>query len=159
MDERLNNEDKAEPKKRGVLASWPHGVARYTVGQVCQHRKYNYICVIYGWDPFCKASRVREVFTKTSRTFLDISIIFQSWISQMGVDKLDEKDKQPFYNVLVSDGSNRYAAQENLEPVHHQIVTHAEIGKYFQSFSQEYGYKPNRQLAEAYPDDKFPSKV
>ena len=32
----------------------------------------------------------------------------------MGVDKLADKDKQPFYNVLVADGSQRYAAQENL---------------------------------------------
>ena len=32
----------------------------------------------------------------------------------MGVDKLPLKDKQPFYNVLVADGSQRYAAQENL---------------------------------------------
>jgi F-box protein 21 len=32
----------------------------------------------------------------------------------MGVDKLERQDKQPFYNVLVGDGSQRYAAQENL---------------------------------------------
>ena len=62
MDDRLISEDQPEPKKRGVVASWPHGVAQYSVGQVCQHRKYNYICVIYGWDQYCKASRVRLVF-------------------------------------------------------------------------------------------------
>ena len=32
----------------------------------------------------------------------------------MGVDRLPRKDKQPFYNVLVEDGSIRYAADENL---------------------------------------------
>ena len=32
----------------------------------------------------------------------------------MGVDRLPRKDKQPFYNVLVDDGSVRYAADENL---------------------------------------------
>ena len=64
------------------------------MGQVCRHAKYNYTCVIHGWDPVCTASA--------------------SWISHMGVDKLPLKDKQPFYNVLVADGSQRYAAQENL---------------------------------------------
>ncbi len=41
----------------------------------------------------------------------------QQWIHQMGVNKLPKKDKQPFYNVLVEDGSIRYAADENLELV------------------------------------------
>ena len=41
-------------------------------------------------------------------------IFLQSWISQMGVDRLARKDRQPFYNVLVEDGSIRYAADENL---------------------------------------------
>jgi len=48
-------------------------------------------CVIYGWDSQCEAS--------------------QEWIKQMGVDKLPNKDKQPFYNVLVEDGTMRYAAE------------------------------------------------
>ena len=34
----------------------------------------------------------------------------------MGVDRLRWKEKQPFYNVLVEDGSCRYAASENLMP-------------------------------------------
>jgi hemimethylated DNA binding protein len=51
----------------------------------------------------------------------------------MGVDKLEKQDKQPFYNVLVGDGSQRYAAQENLvwqspyshptPPVHYSLQT------------------------------------
>ena len=35
----------------------------------------------------------------------------ESWIVQMGVDQLPLGPQQPFYNVLVEDGSNRYAAQ------------------------------------------------
>ena len=31
----------------------------YSVGMVMKHRKYNYYCVIYGWDPICKATKVR----------------------------------------------------------------------------------------------------
>ena len=53
--------------------------------------RYNYMCVVYGWDSRCQAS--------------------QEWIYQMGVHHLPNKDKQPFYNVLVDDGSNRYAAE------------------------------------------------
>lgn len=49
------------------------------------------MCVIYGWDSKCQAS--------------------QEWIYQMGVNHLPNRDKQPFYNVFVDDGSNRYAAQ------------------------------------------------
>ena len=58
------------------------------MGQVCSHRKYHYTCVIYGWDAVCTAS--------------------SAWIAQMGVDKLEQQDKQPFYNVLVGDGSQRW---------------------------------------------------
>ena len=50
------------------------------------------MCVIYGWDSKCQAS--------------------QEWIYQMGVNHLPNRDKQPFYNVFVDDGSNRYAAQD-----------------------------------------------
>jgi F-box protein 21 len=58
---------------------------------IMQHRQFNYRCVIYGWDPLCAAS--------------------EDWIQQMGVENLPNKRHQPFYNVLVEDGSTRYAAQ------------------------------------------------
>ena len=72
----------------------------------------------------------------------------------MGVDKLENKDTQPFYNVLVADGSNRYAAQENLQPIQPESVSHPEVGRYFDTFEASVGYLPNHQLAELYPDDK-----
>ena len=54
--------------------------------------RFDYKCVVYGWDPFCKMS--------------------EEWINQMGVDTdLSRGRNQPFYNVLVSDGSERYASQ------------------------------------------------
>ena len=53
--------------------------------------RYDYTCVIYGWDQECTAT--------------------QEWIVQMGVHNLPHKQYQPFYNVLVEDGSNRYAAE------------------------------------------------
>lgn len=60
-----------------------------------RHRQFNYVCVIYGWDPLCAAS--------------------EDWIQQMGVENLPLKSQQPFYNVLVEDGSTRYAAQGNID--------------------------------------------
>ena len=95
--------------------------------------RYNYSCVIYGWDSKCAASR--------------------DWIYQMGVYNLPNKDKQPFYNVLVEDGTTRYAAQENLEPSTRPCsIRHPEIGKYFKEFSQTH-YVCNEQKAYEYPDD------
>jgi len=135
MDERRQAEPEPDIKRRGAPASFPYGEVELKVGEVCRHRKYDYVCVVYGWDAHCKASK--------------------SWISQMGVDKLNSKDKQPFYNVLVSDGSNRYAAQENISPIKPEEVTHPEVGKYFQSFRPETGYIANDQLEKAYPDDRL----
>jgi len=133
MEERDKEEEK-DPKKRGVAASFPHGQVQFWVGQVCRHKKYHYLCLVHGWDPICTASK--------------------SWISQMGVDKLADKDTQPFYNVLVADGSNRYAAQENLQPIQPEPVLHPEVGRYFESFLPSVGYQPNQELAKLYPDEK-----
>lgn len=53
--------------------------------------RYDYRCVIYGWDHRCEMS--------------------DAWIQQMGVDNLPHGRNQPFYNVLVEDGTNRYASE------------------------------------------------
>ncbi|CAL1269029.1 unnamed protein product [Larinioides sclopetarius] len=109
-----------------------HGVA-FAVGMVMKHKKYKYRCVIYGWDVICAASR--------------------DWITSMGVYELQHKDQQPFYMVLVEDGTNRYAAQENLERDYElQPISHAEVGHYFDSFHGTY-YVPNEQKQQEYPDD------
>nr|XP_035971745.1 F-box only protein 21 isoform X9 [Halichoerus grypus] len=52
---------------------------------------YGYNCVIYGWDPTC--------------------MMGHEWIRNMNVHSLPHGHHQPFYNVLVEDGSCRYAAQ------------------------------------------------
>lgn len=64
---------------------------KYAVGMVMRHMGLNYICVIYDWDPRCLAS--------------------PDWQEQMNVHLLTLRDQQPFYNVLVEDGSHRYVAQ------------------------------------------------
>ncbi|XP_069673301.1 F-box only protein 21-like isoform X2 [Periplaneta americana] len=105
----------------------------YAVGMIMRHRQYNYRCVIYGWDSLCAAS--------------------QEWIRQMGVENLPQKSHQPFYNVLVEDGSIRYAAQENLEVASEPVaVTHLDVGRYFEQFCSTY-YVPNAEKRMEYPQD------
>eukprot|EP00088_Acartia_fossae_P001616 TRINITY_DN10642_c0_g1_i1.p1 TRINITY_DN10642_c0_g1~~TRINITY_DN10642_c0_g1_i1.p1 ORF type:complete len:598 (-),score=77.38 TRINITY_DN10642_c0_g1_i1:98-1891(-) len=128
----LEGNDEIVPKKR-QNEEFPYGELRFRVGQIAKHKLYNYTCVVYGWDKKCTAS--------------------QSWIYQMRVNKLPKKDTQPFYNVLVTDGSERYAADENLEPCQPEIVTHPQIGKYFKAFDSSRGYLPNDELLKEYPDD------
>ena len=53
--------------------------------------RYDYRCVIYGWDEKCTMS--------------------EAWIAQMGVNQHPPGSNQPFYNVMSHDGSNRYASQ------------------------------------------------
>ena len=113
MDTKFVGEKKPPPKKRGE--------GRLNIGQVCRHKKHNYICVPYGWD-----------------------IKLDGWF-----------ELQPFYNVLVSDGTNKDVAQEDLEPLDHpEVVTHPQVGKYFSQFDPKRGYVGNKQSKEAYPDDR-----
>ena len=73
----------------------------------------------------------------------------------MGVLNLPKAENQPFYNVMVEDGSVRYAAEENLVPVEEDGVRigHPMMGQYFRSVRGRY-YEPNDELSELYPDDK-----
>ena len=72
----------------------------------------------------------------------------------MGVHTLPKKDNQPFYNVLVSDGSQRYAADESLIPIKPVRITHILVGKYFQSFDDKLGYVPTKEMqGHLYPED------
>ncbi|XP_045606616.1 F-box only protein 21 [Procambarus clarkii] len=106
----------------------------YATGLVMQHKRYNYTCVIFGWDKECKMP--------------------PEWVHRMGVHNLQYKTKQPFYNVLVYDGSHRYAAQENLEvALQPTPVTHADVGKYFKVFTGTH-YIPNAELLKEYPEDE-----
>ncbi|KAG7489889.1 F-box only protein 21 isoform X2 [Solea senegalensis] len=68
-----------------------HLEVQYSVGLIMKHKRSGYNCVIYGWDPKCTMS--------------------QEWITTMRVHQLSNGANQPFYNVLVQDGTCRYAAQ------------------------------------------------
>ena len=72
----------------------------------------------------------------------------------MGVNRLPRQEKQPFYHVLVEDGSSRYAADENLEIAKPIRITHPAIGRYFKNFHSDIGYEPNEELTREYPEDK-----
>ena len=63
-DDEMDNEsavvDAVASNDDGSGASRPNGddFGRFCVGMVMRHKKYNYFCVVYGWDPICKASKV-----------------------------------------------------------------------------------------------------
>lgn len=110
-----------------------HLEVQYSVGLVMKHKRSGYNCVIYGWDPKCTMS--------------------QEWITTMRVQQLSKGANQPFYNVLVQDGTCRYAAQENLEP--HAVpleIGHPEVGRYFSEFVETH-YVANEELETRYPED------
>eukprot|EP00877_Chromochloris_zofingiensis_P004120 jgi/Chrzof1/13709/Cz08g09030.t1 len=74
-----------------------HPAVKYRVGDIIQHKRYNYRGVIRGWDASCEAS--------------------QLWIMQMKVDSLPLGRTQPFYQVLVDakgQEQSTYVAQENI---------------------------------------------
>ncbi|XP_022340502.2 F-box only protein 21-like [Crassostrea virginica] len=128
------NPRKANPKRREDNKD-----VQFSVGMVMKHRRYDYMCVIFGWDSKCMMSR--------------------EWIFQMGVHTLPRKDQQPFYNVLVEDGSIRYAADENLfHPDSYCEIPHLDVGKYFQEFTGQY-YVMNKEKAEEYPDDALETRT
>ena len=118
----------------------------YAVGMVMKHKKYNYICVIYGWDAMCTASKVNMQFLKNAGdmvkqprkfplypTMNNWLFYVKVWIRQMGVDQLHWKENQPFYNVLVEDGSCRYAASENLMQTKPQRISNHQVQHRFSS--------------------------
>uniref|UniRef100_A0AAY4BQC8 Hemimethylated DNA-binding domain-containing protein n=1 Tax=Denticeps clupeoides TaxID=299321 RepID=A0AAY4BQC8_9TELE len=117
-------------KRRSALE---HRDVQYSVGLIMKHKRSGYNCVIYGWDPKCTMS--------------------QEWITTMRVHQLTNGANQPFYNVLVQDGTCRYAAQENLEPHSAPLeIGHSEVGRYFSEFSETH-YIANDELLTRYPED------
>ncbi|KAF9942667.1 hypothetical protein BGZ67_000481 [Mortierella alpina] len=90
-----------EPVRPSVMMNTFGGEERrrpepeYYVGEVFRHLIYRYTGVIYGYDLKCEAE--------------------EGWIRSMGIDSLTYGRHQPFYNALLSDGSRRYVAQENIQ--------------------------------------------
>ncbi|RXM92667.1 F-box only protein 21 [Acipenser ruthenus] len=96
-------------------------------------RGSGYNCVVYGWDAKCTMGL--------------------EWITTMRVHQLPNGPNQPFYNVLVPDGTSRYAAQDNLELHPSPLeISHPEVGRYFSEFRDSH-YTANEQLQICYPED------
>lgn len=62
---------------------------KYAVGMTCYHNKYDYVCIIRGWDAQCALK----------------------WQCQMAAESLYFGVTQPFYNVIAADQSERYVPQ------------------------------------------------
>ncbi|KAF8216042.1 hypothetical protein K438DRAFT_1799973 [Mycena galopus ATCC 62051] len=122
----------------------------YYVGMVFEHRTYHYIGCITGWDQSCSASK--------------------EWQINMDVHSLARGADQPFYNVLSLDGSQRYVAEDNIDP---RTLTTELALQFFNDvsaipryFSDAY-VSPDScrgrwclspELQRAYPDDEYYSK-
>ena len=107
---------------------------RYKVGQLFRHKRFHYYAVIYGWDPQCSAEEL--------------------WITQMRVDDLPRGRHQSFYHSLVSDGSKRYVAEENIAIVKDQPpdALMAIAGEFFKRWNdRNKGFVSN--VLDEYPDD------
>ncbi|XP_073416736.1 F-box only protein 21 isoform X1 [Dendrobates tinctorius] len=105
----------------------------YSVGLLVRHKRYSYSGVIFGWDPVC--------------------MMPPDWIENLSVHHLPQGANQPFYSILLEDGSCSYVAQENLEP-HPDPgpIQHPDIGHYFSDFSGDH-YVSNKELQLQYPED------
>ncbi|CAH2295962.1 F-box only 21 isoform X1 [Pelobates cultripes] len=105
----------------------------YSIGLIMRHKRHGYSGVIFGWDPIC--------------------MMPPDWIEYMDTHNLISGANQPFYSMLLDDGSCSYVAQENLElhPSPKEIM-HPDIGLYFSEFSSTH-YIGNEELKLQYPED------
>ncbi|KAM4053309.1 F-box only protein 21 [Anomaloglossus baeobatrachus] len=105
----------------------------FSVGLLVRHKRYGYTGVIFGWDPVC--------------------MMPPDWIENLSVHQLPQGANQPFYSILLEDGSCSYVAQENLEP-HPEPgpIQHPDISHYFSDFSGDH-YVSNKELQLQYPED------
>ncbi|KAF5368433.1 hypothetical protein D9758_002258 [Tetrapyrgos nigripes] len=70
---------------------------QHFVGLVFQHKIYSYTGCVYGWDPICLAT--------------------DEWIAEMGIKNLARGKDQPFYSCFCMDGTVRYVAEDNIQPL------------------------------------------
>jgi len=90
------------------------GYARFGIGQVVHHRRFNYRGVIVDVDPVFQGS--------------------EAWYELMAKSR-PPKDR-PWYHVLPHGASHRtYVAERNLEPDPEGAqIEHPELGRFFQAF-------------------------
>ena len=88
--------------------------AKFQVGDVVHHRRYDYRGVVVDYDRVCCAD--------------------DSWYQK---NVTQPSRKQPWYHVLVHGGAMTYVAQENLElDTSKQAINHPLIKQHFTSFHE-----------------------
>ncbi|XP_026758058.1 F-box only protein 21-like [Galleria mellonella] len=124
-----------EPSLKEIVVKRHDSRVQYAIGMVCYHLKLNYVCIVRGWDPCCRAE----------------------WLNRMGMEtNLNFGMDQPFYYVVAVDQSIRYVAQENLKDVQRPTrLYHLEdiIAREFTHFDG-FAYVPNDEKRYEYPDDE-----
>ncbi|GAA6017974.1 hypothetical protein JCM10207_002727 [Rhodosporidiobolus poonsookiae] len=138
----IRQDDRTEKEQK-----WVSGEIKWPIGHVFRHRLFGYVAVVRGWDYKCEAS--------------------EQWIRQMRVDTLPHGRSQPFYHVIVDDGSSRYVASENITTTPltdgevDQFLAHETLGRYFRKrerVPQEGGggtrwqFVPSWETQAEYPD-------
>ncbi|BGP40660.1 hypothetical protein JCM10449v2_004622 [Rhodotorula kratochvilovae] len=134
----IKDEDASPPEPKLV-----NGDIKWRIGHVFQHRLFGYEAVVRGWDYKCEAS--------------------EQWIRQMRVDTLPYGRAQPFYHVVVRDGSARYVAQENItdmpvaDGVVEQVMEVDGFGRYFRKRERResdgrWQFVPSQEVEAEYPD-------
>ncbi len=98
--------------------------ARFSVGQLVHHRRFDYRGVIFDVDP--------------------IFSLDDDWYEQMATSQ-PPRDK-PWYHVLVDGGQVTYVAERNLEPdASAAPISHPLLDRFFGTF-RDGRYAPNRSL-------------
>lgn len=124
----INNIEVSVKRKMSTKPIKPPHVT-FSIGAVMLHKRYNYTCVLNGWDEVCSMG--------------------PQWELQNGVSNLQFQGGQPFYRVLAGDGSDRYVAQENLFETRSEFISHRDVGKYFIMYDGE-RFVPNSALKSIY---------
>lgn len=113
----------------------------FYVGQVFQHKKYQYWGIIAGYDIICQQNA--------------------AWKERMGVNQLENGENQPFYNALVVQNGKLccfYIAQENVELNLNSVqpIQHEDIEASFLEYDTELGcFELNDDMKKMYPDDAY----
>ncbi|XP_072272048.1 F-box only protein 21 [Pyxicephalus adspersus] len=105
----------------------------YSVGLIMRHKRYGYSCVIFSWDPLC--------------------MMPPDWMENLDLYNLTKGINQPFYSVLLDDGTCNYVSQEDLEPHPSPAeISHPDVSLYFSEFAGNH-YIANKELQLQYPED------
>lgn len=140
----VRNKDREPPRVNRRPASAEDAVD-YRVGTLFRHRRFGYVACILGWDTECNAP--------------------EDWILNMGVDRLPGRGSrsgrhQPFYHSQVADGTRRYVAEVNIEPLSDMsdevdtLLRLRGLGEYFRCFDQRTRrLRRNDECRAMFPDD------